>query len=145
MDAAERELFEGAIRRATESSSGAELDDALEDLGWADALEDDRRTAVSLLFESQGRAGVTSTALDRLLGTALGRVAEGRIAVVLPPLRRSEPPAVQEGDRAVVHGLTMAALVSADVVIAVVGSAEGDRGIAMAPDVLERRPVHGLD
>jgi hypothetical protein len=145
MEAAERELFEGAVRRATESSSGAELDDALEDLGWADALEDDRRTAVSLLFESQGRAGVTSTALDRLFGAALGRATEDRIAVVLPPLRRSEPPARLDGDRGVVHGLTTAALSSADVVIAVVGSREGDVALALAPDVLERRPVHGLD
>ena len=145
MDAAERELFEGAIRRATESNSGAELDAALENLGWADALEDDRRTAVSLLFESQGRAGVTSTALDRLLGAVLGRVAEGRVAVVLPPLRRSEPPAVQQGARAFVHGLATAAPSSAEAVIAVVGSPEGDRALALAPDVLERRPVHGLD
>ena len=46
---------------------------------------------------------------------------------------------------AVVHGLTTAALSSADVVIAVVGSPEGDVALALAPDVLERRPVHGLD
>ena len=145
MEAAERELFEGAVRRATESSGGTELDAALEDLGWVDALENDRRTAVSLLFESQGRAGVTSTALDRLFGAALGRATEDRIAVVLPPLRRSEPPARLDGDRGVVHGLTTAALSSADVVIAVVGSREGDVALALAPDVLERRPVHGLD
>jgi hypothetical protein len=146
MDAAERELFEGAIRRATELSTGTELDAALEDLGWIDALEDDRRSAVSLLFESQGRAGVTSTALDRLLGAALGRPApQDRISVVLPPLRHSEPPGVQEGARAVVHGLTTAALASADVVIAVLGSPEGDVALALAPDALERRPVHGLD
>ena len=146
MDAAERELFEGAIRRATESSTGTELDTALEDLGWVDALEDDRRTAVSLLFENQGRAGVTSIALDRLLGAALGRAApQDRIAVVLPPLRHCGPAAVQEGARAVVHGLTTAALASADLVIAVVGSPEGDVALALAPDALERRLVHGLD
>ncbi len=68
MDAAERELFESGIRRATESCSGDALDAALDDLGWSDALADDRRTAVSVLFEAQGRAGVTSSALDQLLG-----------------------------------------------------------------------------
>ena len=47
--------------------------------------------------------------------------------------------------RAVVHGLTTAALSSADTVVAVLGSPEGEVALALAPDALERRPVHGLD
>ena len=125
MDAAERELFEGAVRRATESSSGAALDAALEDLGWSDALEDDPPAAVSSFFEAQGRAGVTSSALDRLLAHALGMTGE-RVAVVLPPLRQSAAPASLEGDRCAVEGLSTSAFSTASVVMAVAPSGEGD-------------------
>ena len=42
MEAAERALFESGVRHATEAASGAALDAALDDLGWADALDADR-------------------------------------------------------------------------------------------------------
>ena len=145
MDAAERELFESGIRRATESCSGDALDAALDDLGWSDALADDRRTAVSVLFEAQGRAGVTSSALDQLLAAALGSPGLGPVAVLLPPLRRYDPPARREGDRCAVQGLGTAALGPAEVVIAVAPAGESAVAYALAPDGLKRRPVRGLD
>jgi Acyl-CoA dehydrogenase, C-terminal domain len=144
MDIAERELFAGAVRRAAESSTGEALDAALEDLGWSDALEDDTRAAVSLFFEAQGRAGVTSSALDQLLAHALGMTGE-RVAVVLPPLRRSAAPARLEGDRCAVAGLGTAALSTASVVIAVAPSGEGDAAFVLTTDALEARPIIGLD
>ena len=144
MDAAERELFEGAIRRATESSTGEALDAALEDLGWSDALEDDPHAAVSLFFEAQGRAGVTSSALDRLLAHVLGMTGE-RVAVVLPPLRQSAAPARLEGDRCAVAGLSTAAFSTASVVVAVAPSGEGDAAFVLRTDALEGRPTIGLD
>ena len=144
MDAAERELFEGAVRRATESSSGAALDAALEDLGWSDALEDDPPAAVSSFFEAQGRAGVTSSALDRLLAHALGMTGE-RVAVVLPPLRQSAAPASLEGDRCAVEGLSTSAFSTASVVMAVAPSGEGDAAFVLSTDALEGRPIIGLD
>ena len=92
MEATERALFESGVRHATEVNDGAALDGALSDLGWRDALADDRPTAVSVLFESQGATTTTSAALDWLLATALGvgtrRTAAPRVAVVLPSLSR---------------------------------------------------------
>ena len=70
MEAAERALFEAGVRHATESADGAALDAALDDLGWRDALEADRPTAVGVLFESQGKTTTTSAALDWLLASA---------------------------------------------------------------------------
>ena len=38
MEATERALFEGGVRRATEANDGAALDSALREVGWRDAL-----------------------------------------------------------------------------------------------------------
>src|SRR5687767_12664050 len=84
MDRDDLELFERSLRNATERHTGEALDGALAELGWREALDDDDRAAVSLLFELQGRAGVTSTALDQLLLHALGVDVDA--AVVLPSL-----------------------------------------------------------
>lgn len=86
------ELFERSLRHACESSGGEALDAALADLGWHDALAVDRRTAVSVLFELQGRSGATSGALDAVLATVLGASDPTATAVVLPPLGRTAPP-----------------------------------------------------
>ncbi|MBV8982214.1 MAG: acyl-CoA dehydrogenase [Acidimicrobiia bacterium] len=83
MDAGELELFRAALRQATSSHSGKALDDALAELGWRDALAADRRVAVSTLFELQGQANATSSALDVVM-------AEG--PVVLPPLGSCDQP-----------------------------------------------------
>ena len=56
MDAAEVELFERSVRRATADHTSEELDIALVELGWPDALADDPHTAVSILFPAQGAA-----------------------------------------------------------------------------------------
>ncbi len=78
MDTAERELFAGAVGRAIETSSDGTLDAALDELGWHDALAADRRVAVSVLFEGQGAANVTSAGLDRLLAAGAGTGRHGR-------------------------------------------------------------------
>ena len=144
MEATERALFESGVRRATEATDGAALDTALDDLGWRDALEADRPTAVSVLFECQGAAVTTSAALDWLLASALGLEAEG-VAVALPPLRQSNPPGRLDGDRCVVEGLATAALDRCDSVLLVAGSADGAATLAVHPRQLQRRPVKGLD
>ena len=77
----ELELFERSLEHATARWSGAELDGALVDLGWPDAFADDPRVAVSRLFERQGAANTTSSALTWVLGSgpsdAVGRLAVG--------------------------------------------------------------------
>ena len=85
MDRDDLELFSRSVEHAVGAPS---VDAALEELGWREALEDDPRAAVSVLFEQQGRANVTSTALSWLLAHVLG--VEG--SVVLPALSSWVPP-----------------------------------------------------
>lgn len=80
MDGDEIELFRGAVERAV--ASGRDLDDALEELGWADAFAADERSAVSVLFETQGAAAATSGALNIVIASLLG--VDIGAAVVLP-------------------------------------------------------------
>lgn len=102
MDADERELLGKTLADLTARHTGAELDEALESLGWGEALADDEQAAVGLLFEHQGAANATSGALDRVLATELGHP-EG--AVVLPAMGRMVGTAfLGRAERAVVGG-----------------------------------------
>jgi len=88
MDRDELELFRASLQQATANHTGKALDDALEELGWRDALAADWRAAVSTLFELQGRANATSSALDAVMTGALG--VDGPVA--LPPLGSCDQP-----------------------------------------------------
>jgi hypothetical protein len=148
MEATERALFEGGVRRATETTGGAALDGALHDLGWRDALESDRPTAVSVLFECQGVAATTSAALDWLLASALDADASSDgagVAVVLPPLRRYDAPGRLDGSWCVVEGLGTAALDRCDTALVVAQTPDGAAAFAVDRGLLTRRPVQGLD
>jgi hypothetical protein len=150
MEATERALFEASVRRATETADGVALSEALDDVGWRDALEADRPTAVSVLFECQGAATASSAAFDWLLTSALGvdthaDAAGGGDAVVLPPLRRCEPPGRLDGDWCVVEGLGTAALDRSDTALVVAQTPDGVATFAVDLGLLTRRPVQGLD
>jgi hypothetical protein len=145
MDAAERELFEGAVRRATASCRDAALDDALAQLGWHDALDTDRAVAVGVLFEAQGSLNVTSAALDLVLAAALG-VPDPAAAVVLPPLRECAAPGRVDTDRCTVRGLGTAALARRDSALVVAASGPGgSQAFRVKVPVLESTAAHGLD
>ena len=88
MDRDELELFRASLRQACSSLTGKALDDALDELGWRDALAAARHAAVSALVEEQGRANATSSALDVVMAGALG--IEG--PVVLPALGSCDQP-----------------------------------------------------
>ena len=79
MDADERQLFAAALVGALDGAT--DIDAALAGLGWDEALQDDPRVAVSVLFEWQGRAAASSSALHAVMGAALGREPA---SVVLP-------------------------------------------------------------
>jgi hypothetical protein len=146
MEATERALFESGVRRAAETSDGAALDGALEEIGWRDALEADRPTAVSVLFESQGATTTTSAALDWLLATALDSDADAAgIAVVLPSLRQCDAPGRLDGDWCVVEGLGTGALDRCDTALVVAETPDGAATFAVDLGLLTRRPVQGLD
>ena len=130
---AERELFESGVRRATETTDGAALDGALDDLGWRDALGGRPAHRRLAALRVPGSDHDTSAALDRLLGDrprASTRRRPGRSRpAAAPPLR---PPARLDGDWCVVEGLATAALASADIDIAVVGSPGRRRAATVA-------------
>lgn len=145
MDADERALFLETVRRTTESCDGAALDAALADLGWGDALAADPATAVSVLFESQGAANVTSSALDQVMLAALDVPDLGAAAIVLPPLRRDDAPGRSGGSRAAVRGLGTAALARADRAVVVATTGAGHEALVVETPDLALRPTPGLD
>jgi hypothetical protein len=128
MDRDDLELFERSIRQATETSSGADLDAALADLGWADAFESEPRAAVAVLFELQGRAASSSSTLARVLGSD-----------VLPAPGSSAPPGRLDGDRVAVDGLALGA--TGPVLVVATGSGT----VEVAADALDVTPVGGID
>ncbi|HZQ86317.1 MAG TPA: acyl-CoA dehydrogenase family protein [Acidimicrobiales bacterium] len=132
MDATERDLFAGSVRAAMESP---DVDGALVDLGWRDALADDVRAAVSVVFDVQGRANAASSALDDVLLDALG--IDTRAAVVLPPLASWRATSTA--------GVTTRALSTRS--DAVVLSARDDKYVAhIVPATnLVARPISGID
>jgi hypothetical protein len=144
MEATERALFEGSVRRATSTAGGAALDAALDALGWRDALHADRAIAVSVLFEDQGATTTDSAALDWLLASALGASTDAT-AVVLPSLRQTSTPGRLDGGRCLVQGLASAALDRCDHVVVVAGRTDDATVLAVEPHQLERRRVGGID
>ena len=96
MELSELELFEQSIRRATSEFTGAPLDQVLVDIGWRDALAEDARSAVSILFELQGRAAAASSMLGEVLVSGLGPNIEPTRGVILPALGGHAPPAHAE-------------------------------------------------
>ncbi len=145
MEPAERALFARTLGAATEERSGAALDAALLELGWRDALTDDPRAAVSVLFEHLGRTASTSTALDDVLADALGAGVGADVAMVYPALGRAEPPADEDGGRLVVKGLGTARLLRAGTALVVARGPGGDVGTTVKTAGLRVRPVLGMD
>jgi hypothetical protein len=152
MDAGERELFAASVGQAVERHDGADLDAALDDLGWPDALVADPRVAVSALFERQGAANRRSSALDRVVAVALGLDPAPGVAVVLPPLGRTRPPGTVVGEGVRVGGLGTTGMARGDRAVVVSGSdgppdRAGDEAVAavVATRDLAVRAVRGLD
>jgi len=143
MDVDDLVLFERSLAHATGSHTGPALDAALDDLGWDDALPDDRRAAVSTLFELQGAACATSSALDRVMIHALGVNVEARVAV-LPRLGGWGPPGAADRGGAV-HGLAIAGFSDHDVALVVAPAGEKAVAATVATADLTLRPVHGID
>ena len=147
MDPDDLTLFERSLGDATDRTTGVALDAALDGLGWHDALTDDRRAAVSLLFELQGLTGATSSALGQVVAYALGLAdgREGRREAVLPGVGGCEPPGVLVGDRIRVDGLAAAGFAdrSSALIVASRGGAMTAHTVPTAS--LELRSVIGVD
>ena len=133
-------LFERSLSRAT-TTTGVALDAALTDLGWGDALADDPRIAISLLFRMQGAAHATSSALEWVLRQTL--CLEDR--VILPALGSWNPPGALHAGRLTVVGLTTVAPDERDRVVVVSRTGDTDIAITVPAAALSFRPVSGID
>jgi Acyl-CoA dehydrogenase, C-terminal domain len=136
------DLLERSLQHATTTHTGAALDAALDELGWHDALSVDAHAAVSRLFELQGAANVTSSALDRVLAGALGR--DGR-AVVLPPVGRWTAPGTLDGTGLDVHGVGTAGVGAHESALIVARAGEGHVAVEVETAALPQRPIAGID
>jgi hypothetical protein len=145
MDGTERELFARSLRHATAGHSGGALDRALAEVGWLDALAEDPRTAVSTLFELQGRANAASSALDDVLVHALGAGTGPPTAVVLPPLGQRHAPGDAGDGGLAVRGLGTGALTRRARALVVADGAGGPVAYRVDPAELTARRVSGLD
>jgi hypothetical protein len=145
LEGADLELFTTGVRKATASQRGEGLDTALADLGWLDALEDDERAAISVLFECQGSGNTTSSALDRVLLRALGVDGADTLVMCLPPLREAGASARLTDGRCVVRGLALQGLSRRHRAVAVAAAKDGYRARAVPVEALEIRTVRGMD
>ncbi|MCU1352829.1 MAG: acyl-CoA dehydrogenase domain protein [Acidimicrobiales bacterium] len=145
IDGDDLELFTRSLRHATARTTGPELDAAIDALGWHDARATDPRAAISLLFELQGGANATSSALDRVLLDALGLDGGLDGGVVLPALGRWSPPGDLAGDRLTVAGLGGATLAAADTAVVMVRSGGKDAAVVVPTASLSVHVVHGVD
>jgi len=144
MDPEEVTLFERSLSDATGRATGADLDNALDALGWPDALVDDPRTAVSLLFGLQGASGATSSSIGRVMAHALG-LADGS-ATVLPAIGGCVPPGSVAGRWLRVEGLVPGALVDRLSVLVVASTGGGGTTAIKVPTAsLELHAVAGID
>ena len=101
-----------ASRHVDRAHSGAALDAALDELGWHDALAEDARDAVSILFELQGAANATSARSTRALRHALGSIRRPRDRAAAA--RRHRTARARRRAPADLPGLATAAALAAD-------------------------------
>ena len=143
------ELFERSLAHAAESVTGPELDAALDDLGWLDALALDPQAAIATLFAVQGAANSTSSALDAVLATSLlshewVTSVANTPAVILPGLGTGADavPGTLDGDRVTLTGLATAALGHARLALVAVDA--GRLATVQVAD-LTVEPISGMD
>jgi hypothetical protein len=148
MESEELELFTQGVRRAAAAHRGKALDEALDELGWHDALNQDPCAAVSVLFESQGELHTTSSALDAVLADALEVQREGDgsgAAVVLPRLGRPDAAGSTLNGQLQIRGLATSSVHDGGHVLLVAESGNAHVVIDMEPSALTLRDVRGLD
>lgn len=144
MEPAERELLARSVQHAVAHHDGPALDDELAEVGWTDALAVDPHTAISFLFEQQGRANRVSSALDQVVVSTLGHDPAGA-GVVYPALGGWGAPGHRLGDHAEVHGLAGAGLARHGTVLVAIDEG-GETQAALVPTAsLVLRPVAGID
>lgn len=77
MDATSVALLEDSVRKAMMSRSGAALDQALGELGWAEMLSDDPDLAIPLVFRLLGETGAHASVLNDVILETIGGLPGG--------------------------------------------------------------------
>jgi len=81
LDAASLAMLEDTLRKTMSSTSGAELDEALAELGWAEMLSDAPDMAIPLVFRLLGETGAHASILNDVVLETIGGLPGGT-----PPL-----------------------------------------------------------
>ena len=81
MDAAERQLLADALAKTIASASGAALDAALSEFGWADLLAHSPDVAIPLVFRLLGEAGSAAPLLNDVVLDAAGLPIGGTVTL----------------------------------------------------------------
>lgn len=84
MDPQSLELLEAGLRKTMLSSSGPDLDAALNELGWADMLSDIPEVAVPLVFRLLGETGSHASVLVDVVLHATGNTIGDTVELPLP-------------------------------------------------------------
>jgi hypothetical protein len=148
MDASERALLAETVRVALAGAAGkgaSETDGALADVGWLDMLDAEPRDALDIVFRSLGTANAAATALDDVVGRALGTGSGPGLAIVFPRFGSWDVPATVDGTHIRVRGLATArASYAPDLVV--VGDAGSDLVAAVVPArTADITPIGGID
>jgi Acyl-CoA dehydrogenase, C-terminal domain len=136
MDATELELVRVSMREVLTRHPAPEVPAQLLDGGWAELVDEDAATAISILAEEQGRAVTNAPILDLVLLHGAGLPLDPETSFLLPPLR----PAAT-GTTAV-DGLVLAGYERSTTLLAL-GPDESIVGID--PGALRFEPIRGGD
>ncbi|HWI43208.1 MAG TPA: acyl-CoA dehydrogenase family protein [Nocardioides sp.] len=143
MSPEDRKPFADAVTRAMSSLAGADLETALVDIGWRDALPDYPADAVAVVFEAQGRARATTASLGAVLADALG-VGDAAV-VVLPALGATAAPGLLRDGVLDVRGLVLGGAPSSGDAVVVAADGDGWQTVTVPSAALQVQPVQGID
>jgi hypothetical protein len=142
MDQGDRELVRASMRQLLTRYAPVDLCAQLLEGGWAELLEEDPPTAVSVLAEEQGRSLMASPALDLVLLYGAGLPLDATTAFVLPAIgRRPGAPGLVGNGRTHVDGLVLAGHQRADTYLVSTDEAI----VAMPKGALALEPLLGAD
>jgi hypothetical protein len=148
IDAADIGLLQAGVQRAFGSGAATDgVDQALDDLGWREALAAEGATIVPLLFAAKGGAAGAGTAMDDLLAVALGAQPGADVSVVQPePGLRALPGLISASGGLRVRGAGTTRLLRGGTAIVAVSAASGQSRLVEADAAdLVLRPVGGID
>lgn len=145
MDASDRKLFEDSLRELVRAHSGSPLDKTLAEVGWNEALIEDPRIAISALFEAQGAANATSSALGDVVAAGCGQQRAPGQLVVLPPAGAHQAPGEVFEGALRVRGLAAAGLDSPEQALVIAQNGDGHVALTLHAADLKLHELQGLD